>query len=334
MEITKQNLLKALQLLSIGFSSKEIFDQSDKIIFDDDYLRSYNDEFAVLVPFKTGISGAVPAKELKQYINKYNSKNFELIVKDNMLYIKGKKGKAGIIFESEIRLPFDNVSIGEKWHKLPEDFVDDLQLLKYSVSTDYAYPILTFISVNEDTAVSCDNRRVTKINLSSSVAEPMLIPATVVAELKNHQPCKYNVKDGWLHFKNKDNVVLSCRTTQLEYPDVDQFFEAEGIEIDLPRNIGEILDEVSVFAESEISNNSRITVKLEDNLMTVSSKSDKGFAEHSKKIRYKGESITFSINADYFKDAIQLGSRIIVTERSLLMTTDRMQHLTTFIKGN
>jgi len=325
MKVQKQKLKDVISNLKPGISKKATMEQSDAIIFDTDTVRTYNDEVSVLAPLKTGIKGAVSSKELISYLDKCTADEFELSVDNNILLLKGKRSKAGIKIDSDIKLSFDEISIEDSWQDLPKDFVEAINFTSFTTSNDMSKPVLCNIYIKDSYACSSDNKRATKYEMESEIENEFLIDKDSAKQLCNYSPIEYMVSDSWIHFRNENKVIFSCRNSCLKFPNIDSIMNVSGDSVSFPRNIESMLEEVKPFAVDDYGNDA-VTVTLSKNNITVKTQSRKGFAEHSKKIRFDGD-IEFAIKLSFLCELVKLDSKIQITDSLLKISGDNFEHV-------
>ena len=130
MKISRVELLEALEKVKPGLANRELIEQSTSFAFIGDRVVTYNDEISVshLVKGLENMKGAIKAKTLYEFLARVKDEEIEIEQEENEVLIKTGRSKAGLRFEYEIRLPFEEVGEIGKWKKLPEDFVDALRL--------------------------------------------------------------------------------------------------------------------------------------------------------------------------------------------------------------
>lgn len=327
----RKELLDAILKVKKGIAVTDIIEQADKIIFDNDTIRSYNDEISFLVPFETGIRCAVPTKELLTYLKKGKTEDVSLSIDNGMLLVKGNRGKAGLHVNENVVLPFEDLEIKSDWKTLPNDFLEGVEVASFSVSNNAITPVLNYLNVDGEYMYSCDNKRVTKYKMDSPVEDSLMIHRVMLSELIKYNAKQYALGNGWLHFKTDDGVVLSVRTTGMTYPDVNKFLDFDGIRVRLPKNTNEALDEVFVFSYNEMLNDHRIFMIFDNNTVKFKATGKNGFAEAEGITRYSGEPRTIIVNPIFLKDMYKLEKTIIVTGNCLCIDNEKIKHITLLI---
>lgn len=329
MRIERSALASALRIVSGGLASTEEY---NSFIFTEGRVFTYNSEVAVSVPVKVDFEGAVPAKEFQALVNKVKTAELNLTVKSGELLLTGSKAKAGLRISSDFTLPLQELGMPAKWVNLPEKFCKAVQFCLFSASNDDNKAVLKNIHIFDQYVESCDNMRVTQYNMGEEAAKSftseLLIPATAAKDIISNNPIEYGITEGWLHFRNKEDVTFSCRNFDFEYPNFVAFLECEGDDIDFPATLPEVLDRASVLGEGD-----RITIILENNELIVATENVNGWFEESIDIAYKGKPAEFDINPEFFKSIMKFSAyTAILGERAIRFTGDSFVHVTLILQ--
>ncbi len=109
------------------------------------------------------------------------------------------------------------------------------------------------------------------------------------------------------------------RKVEGEFPDFMQFFEFDGVEINLPKEILEGVDLTSILLSDEYTS---INVKLRKNQCILSIDSDAGKIQHKTKLPYSGKDISFQINPEFLKEMMKHSSSILYSKEKIKLQTD------------
>lgn len=322
MKINRNEILKTLVVLQEGLSQKDI-NQFSSIVFKKNYAFSYNDEVSVSHPIKTDIVGAVPGKELYQLISKVSSEEVELTIKDNELFVKGSRAKAGLRLEAEISIPLDELGTPDKWIELPENFCEAISFCIPTCCRDLTFPALVCVNITSEYAESCDNYRVSRfefLEASKAFKKPILVPARNLKSIVDIEPVEFASTDGWVHFKNGEGVVVSSRVYQDEFPDVEGFLKVKGKKTSLPKKLNEVLDRANVLSDGE-----RITIDIEGDSLTVKAQGKAGWFEEKVKTT-EGVDCEFDITPEFLKSVLKLDAEMIVGKTMLAFKGEGFIH--------
>jgi DNA polymerase III sliding clamp (beta) subunit (PCNA family) len=335
MKVQRKQLISILAKVNPGLAAKAVIEQSECFIFQGKRVYTFNDEIAVSHPIDFELAGAVNGKKLLDTLKKGADDEIDIFIKDGMIRVHGKKSRAGLKIDEEIKLPFGEVGDNEEavWINLPEDFCKAVHFCLFSTSRDASRPLLTCVHINGDEVESCDNFRMTKYTMSDGVPDcNLLIPADAAKDLISFAPTQVAKVGGWLHFSNADDVIFCCRTYGEPYPNLGAILECEGEEAKLPEGIVDALERAEIFGEAAFKGTSaRVTVTLGDGRMTVRGEGDHGFFEEEMRLRYKGEA-TFEIAAAFFAEVLQHTNTATIGDRKLMFNGEQWVHVVSLIK--
>lgn len=329
MKIDKAELLTALEVVKPGLANKEIIEQSTSFAFMGDRVVTYNDEISISHPVKgLNITGAIRAQEFYQLLNKSKKAEIELVVTDNEIQISAGKERAGITLAQEIKLPLDEFTLPDKWHSVDPELLTAIKFCAFSCSKDMSKPVLTCVHVRKDGIIEgCDNSRITRYKIKPLAVKTLLIPVSSAMHLTNLNITEIAEGAGWVHLKTTEGTVFSCRVFADSYPDTNKFFDVEGIEMKLPKNLKDILDKAGIFAKRDFSSDQLTTITLADNKMKLRTESDAGWFEAEANIRYTHEQASFSVNPAFLKEICEKTQACILGDRVLKFEGDNWQHI-------
>jgi DNA polymerase III sliding clamp (beta) subunit (PCNA family) len=325
-KLKRLELLTACKAVMSGIAVKELVPQSSSFVFQNDKVYSYNDEVAVSHPIKVGFEGAVPAKEFLALITKVKAEEIALTINKGELLLVGSKAKAGLRLEENITLPLEDVGMPEEWTELPSPFNKAVGFCLFSASKDDSKAILQNIHVKGQFVESCDNYRITRYDMGKTAAnafpKELLIPAEAAKEIISHEPTEYATTEGWLHFRNDDDVTFSCRTCDAEYPDFTPFLKSDGVELSFPPTLPEIMDRADVMSDGE-----RVSIILEEDFITVCTENQAGWFEESIETKYKGADVEFEIQPTFLKAILKHKGTATIGEKVLCFSSDNFKHV-------
>lgn len=323
MKVNRLKLEEALAAVMPGIAKKEALQQSASFVFQNGKVFAFNDDIAVSHPVTVNFTGVVPAKNFLDLIGKLKPAEIELTLSEGELRVVGSKAKAGLRLEAEICLPLEDLGMPEEWEPLPANFAPAVKFCLFSAGRDANKAALTHIHVLEDCVESCDNDRATRYFTSEDVAmRELMIPASAARHLINYNCNEYAETDGWLHFRNAQDVTFSCRTTEESYPNLDRFLECKGEKGEFPEEMGEMLDRADTMSDGE-----RVNVALNGSKLTVSTDGNAGWYEEIARVKYAGKPVDFDIHPDFLVSMLKIGTTIVIAEGRLLFQTDDFIHI-------
>lgn len=329
MEINRAYLLQVLTAVQPGLAAKELIQQSNTFVFKDDTVVTFNDEIAVHHPLEDiDFEGAVQAEELLKLLKRLSGDTVELTADGGELKVKCGRSRSGIRLEEEIALPLDAIEWPEEFWQLPEAFLPSLGRCLFTVSNDMSKPVLTCVHLEGAIIQSCDNYRLTRCTLDEDFFdEPRLLPGVAGQKLIGYKPIEFGVTEGWLHFRNEQGVVFSCRAYQDDFPNVSGLLDVEGESVTMPAELEGILDRAEVFSKAEFTQDERVSVLLQPKRLTVKSQGISGWFEESSPLKYRGEEIEFQVHPGFFKDVIKILDEVTIAEGRIKLNGEGFEHV-------
>jgi len=271
--------------------------------------------------------GAVHAAPLIQLLDKMTEKNIMVEPRNGQLLIVGKHRKAGITMEAEIELPYANVETPTKWKPLPEGFADAIDMVRTCAGNDESEFKVTCVHIHPKRLEACDNIQLIRYRLKTGVENPVLIRHTSAKYIKEFGMMEFCLTESWMHFRNSEGVILSCRTFVDDYPDLSNFWDVEGATIVLPKGVNEAVDKAEIFI-AEKSENNRVQVVIKPGKMTLTGLGIKGFYTEFKEINYKGEAIKFKIPPKLLVDLTEKYQEAVINSERIKVTGEKFIYVT------
>lgn len=326
--VNREELLNILNLVKGGLSAREFIEQSSCFVFQNGEVMTFNDEVACRMACPLDITGAVQSGPLLDVLAKVDDE--ELEVRENQeseLEFRCKRKKFGLTKEAEVFLPIDRVELPEKWLTLPKAFIESVALVNHCVSRDQSRFLLTCIHIHPEYVEACDNMQAIRCFLETKLKEPLLVRGTSLEPLVNLGMDKFAMTESWLHFKNQQGLVYSCRRYIEDYPDLSPMFKGKGAKITIPKGLKTATERAKIFAVDKILS-ATVLVTLRDDLIQVSGQGTSGWYKERKKIRYAGEPLEFLIApelleaiSDKYEEAILLQGKLKVRSESWVYIT-------------
>jgi len=325
MKINRQELLDTLSLIKPGLANNEMVEQATHFIFEAGEIYTYNDQITISHQLETGLDGiAIAANAFYRLLEKLKEPELDCVIKDNQLVIKSGKTKASIAIEKEIKIPV--IDLPEDWIELPSNFNQAIKFSLFSISNDMTRPALTCLNISKDAVLSCDNYRVTEYKLDSKIKKKFFLAGSSARVLIRYNPVEYAIDKSWIHFTNEAGTIFSCRTMQVDYPDVSPLFSVEGEKVALPKDLIDTIDRTGVFVSTEFDHDKFIELDFQKNKLICKSKGTAGCVEESIKIKWDWEPVVLKIHPDHFMDILKHLHTVIVGEKSFLFSGDNFKH--------
>ena len=351
MKVDRKHLLTTLGHLKPGLANKEIIEQSTSFIFTEGKVLTYNDEVAVQAPVEElGFVGAVKAKEFISLLEKLKDDEIDLSVPSGAeLLVKMKKSSAGIRLEQDTTAIHDIIrGVGEpaEWWELPATFLPAALFCSFSAGSDMTKPLLTCLCFSGRDVWASDNFRATHYDMGAAAElqfqEPLLIPASIIKDLRGYAPIEFSMTNGWAHFRNDAGVIFSCRVMEGTYPEdvirkiVLAGDEAKAQRVKLPEGVTEALERAGIFSSSstlKVANDNRVSISLEEGLLTLRGEGAAGWFEEESRVRYQGAPVEFEVSPDVLQEILTYTHEATIGERVLRFKGENFTHAVAVLAG-
>ena len=308
MQINREKFWNVLERVKHGLSTREFIEQSSCYVFKDGHVMTFNDEVACRMKLdeetvggNLNITGAIQATALLSILEKMNEEHLEVLDSDNgQVEFRGKRRRFGIVRESEVFLPIDKVEKPDTWQELSRDFTEAVGLVSHCVSTDDAKFLLTCIHIHPDYIEACDNLQILRVDTKTKIKSPILVRGTSLASITSLGMDSFSVTKSWIHFKNHEGLVLSCRAYREDYPDLEKMMKVEGSSIVIPKGLKEAAECAAVFGVDR-AGEAQVMVTLRDGKVRIRGEGITGFYEELKQVAYDGPPLQFVIAPDLLK---------------------------------
>lgn len=302
MKVDKQEFLNALQRVTPGLAAREIVEQSSCFVFLNGHVVTYNEEVACRFPFDAGFEGAVTGKKLQEILGKLKENYVTVTVGEGELLLKPTtdKGKGtgrscGITMESDVTLPVDTVEKVSKWRKLPDGFLEAIEISRQCTVKEHDSFFLTCINIAPEYIEACDNFQVVRYDIKTGLKRSTIVKADSVKAIVELEMTKFSITKGWMHFKNVDGLELSCRRYDEEYPSLDKFHDDDkGNKVTLPVTLKDAIDKASIFSEDN-PDGDNVSVTINKNRIEIAGRGSSGWYREKKKSNYTGQEISFEM---------------------------------------
>lgn len=302
MRVNRENLLKQLEAVSPGLSTKEILEQSSCLIFKGGEVMTYNDEVACRAKCSlTGIEGAVVAKPLLAILAKLPEDDLDLEVGEGVLIIKGKGRQSKIAMEAEVLLPIENIEEPGEWKKLPPDFGEAVGIVAPCAGKDESQFVLTCIHWTSTFLEACDNYQLTRWPTDTPLEQDVLLRREAMAHLKSLDVMEFSETEAWVHFRNEAGLVISCRRYTEDYPDFDEHIKVEGTKTSLPGGLGEAVERAEIFSSDNVATDT-VRVDFKEGRLRLTGEGAAGSHQEMKKVKYDGPPLSFRIAPAILRD--------------------------------
>lgn len=317
--ISRIKLIEAMKLL-INATSKN--DDSllgtDSFIFSKDYISTFNNRVSFSSQISTNIECTIKANETLSILEKMQSDEINLLIKDNYLLISDDNTLLKMLLSNDDSAIRENINTlkltSVKFKKLPDNFYEGLSLCSFAMQRDDS-DSKRFGSICFDNKIlSTDNNRIGLFTLSSSFNNTFRLSVNAVDLLlrMREKPTLYAQSNNWLHFKTSDEIFFSCVELDpndfpvSDYMSVIDRYSKNGSLYEFPEDFDKSINITSVLAN--LSRDKDIVIKKSKKNLVIIGECDYGEVSH--KIKVKKDFIdldkTIRINPNFLRDALKI----------------------------
>ena len=315
-KIEREQLLKELESVTPGLSVREIIEQSSCFVFRKGKVCTFNDEIACWMESALTITGAVQANTLLNLLRKLPEDTIDISIDHDKLVVKGKRRRARVILESEVTLPIDSIRQPKSWKTLPADFLEGLSLVQDCVGKDETNFVLTCVHIHPDKLEASDNDRVAKFKTKTDLDKPTLIRKDSIKHIVSLGMTEFGETKNWMHFRNVNGLVISCRRYSEDFPDTDPAFKIKGKKMSLPKGLEGAAERASVFTTDNAEDDD-ILISLSTGKATIVGTGANGDFREVKKVEYAGPELTFMISPNQLIALTKKHNDAIVSQEKL-----------------
>ena len=325
LRVNRQDILKTLEMLQPGLSSKGILDQSDCYVFTQDgSTTTFNTEVACRsergLP---GIVGAVKAGPMLAQVQKWPEEELEFEVeatdKSSVLWMYGTKRKAWFNLQAEITLPVESIEKPGEWRPLPPHFGDAVALVQTCAGKDINKFQSLCVHIHPKWVEATDNVQVSRYTLEEiPELEKTLVRASSIRSMPGLGMTHWSQGKAWMHFKNGHGLTYSCQRFLEDFPDVGEALRVEGEKTQFPKSIQKTIDKAEVFSR-ERGDDSQVTVSLLQGKLRIQGVGASGGFSEVKEVLYSGKPMSFLIAPKMLAEIVKEHSEIYVSEDKLVV---------------
>ncbi len=330
MIINRIKLLKSLETVAPGLaksSREQQVEQGECFVFQNGKAITFNDEVSCSTKCPIGIEGAVPAKPLLDLLRKLEEDQIDLSLTEKGLSIKGKGRRANIRIEKEIVLPVECVEDAEEWQPLPEDFAEAIKIVASCCSSDKEQFLLTCVNVTPSCLEASDNFQACRFSLDMPIEKSTLVRKDSLAKAAGLGMMEIGESENWLHFRNSNGLVLSCRRYMEQYYNLDAPLSVSGEEAELPKDIQDILAKCAIFSNEDTVTGGLVDIELKSGMMRIWGRGPSGWFNETKKIVYDGKPMKFSINPKLLLEVVKHTDQCEIGKGAIVIKTEKFVYM-------
>lgn len=321
MRINRTKLHQALMIVRPGLgpasSSKEILSQSTSFAFMGGMVITYNDRLCIQYPVpEIDFDGAVKAEELYGLLSRLKREEINLELNGSEVLVECGRVNAGLKLEEEIHLPIKK-EIGhiKGWKKIPDPdlFNKHVKFAMQTCSSDQTRGKLTTVNIKKDGIVQGTDgyRLVQCVDKNNKMPfDDFLLPADLAVEVIKLKPVEIVVGKNWIHFKNEQGIIISCRTIGEDYIDQKIFRSVFVMDSDqritFPRRVDDMLEVTRQFAKRDFVFDEQIYIEIKNGkLLMKAQREDTGSWVEEKATIKTDLNISFHITPVLFEDILK-----------------------------
>lgn len=323
----REELLRKYMAVAPGLAVKEAVEQSSCLIFRDGRVITFNDEIACSAECEMGFEGAVAAKPFIDLLSKLAEKEVDVSVNGSEVIIKGKRRRAGIAFEAEIKLPVSVVTPPEKWREIDTDFTDAIGVVQHCAGKDPNNFMLMCINITPEHVEACDNYQVIRYPVHTGVRNRCLVKRDSIKYIAGLGMTEVSETKTWLHFRNPSELVFSVRREDHEFTDLTSILATEGEPTTLPGGLAEVVAKAEVFSSQNADEN-LITLKLKPGRLLIRAQGVNGWYEEMKEIKWTGERMEFTIDPKLLLEIVSRTNDCIIAPGKLKVDGGKFIYVT------
>lgn len=327
MKVNREDFLQCLDSVAPGLSSREVIEQSSCFVFKDKMIHTFNEEISCSIKTTVSFEGAVQAKPLLSILKKLDEEHIDIEVTESELLIKGRNKRAGVAMEQKIVLPIDSIVLPTKWKKLDKDFAEAVHMAAGCASTDESQFSFTCVNITPEFVIACDNLQVARYMVKTDIKQSTLVKHNSIKHIVNLGMVKFSESENYLHFKNKNGLILSCRRYIEDYPDVSGLFDVKGSKIALPKGLEEAAEKGSIFSSENVDND-KITIDIKPGKITIKGTGSAGWYKEVKKTNYSGRPISFTIAPKMLQEIVKKHNECKIAPERLMVEAGKFTYIT------
>lgn len=340
MKIKRNEFKEVIDSLLPAISKKDLVAQMSRIIFRDDIAGTFNDQIAISYPVDlNGIDCSVPAEDLAKILSGINEEEIGIEVAEGKMIITSTSTVAEISTVSESKAVeefYNSLNLGSMdWKPLPDNFVEKINLAKFSTSANTYDPQNLFcVAIEKDYIYSGDGYRCSKIKCPTGMTERILVPHSSISSIvKFTDIVDYAIASGWIHFATSEDTVISSRIVKGEYPNVTKILSQfkGGEKIKIGKELIPVLNNVDNLLASSADFLRYVKIGIKKGKTTITGKKEGLTIQKSVKNDFKKDIVEFEISPSFLSSLLYLDitNTIQIADHLAFFEGKGFQHLVT-----
>jgi hypothetical protein len=320
--IQREEFLRTLEIVRPGTTPKDISEQSSCVAFKDGYAFTFNED--VFCRAKSGLPkdwlAAVPYLPLVTILSKLGEAELLGELTKSQITLEGKGRKTGIRAEHQITMPFDAVTLPDKsdWWKAPADLADAITLVQDCAGKDADEFALTCLHLHPKFIEASDKTQIARHRIKTRLPEPVMLLKESLSAAASMDIRKLALTDNWFHMRTGSGAIYSVRKNEGNYLDLSPYLKVQGEKVTLPKGLKEASEKAEIFSAEDKDNNV-VMVTLNPGRIKIKGSSESGWHRESKKVRYKGPSMSFMIPPKLLREILDRNNECYLSDGKLVV---------------
>jgi hypothetical protein len=224
-------------------------------VFKGGWVFTFNEQVSCRCPshLSTTLEGAVQAKELMAFLQKFNGAEVILHphAKPGILLLQGFQEKARLVLEPKVDLALWAVEKAQTWTPLPPQFAEGLELVA-AVAGNKINRLTQYVHFKADGLEALDTFQVARYTLKLDTPESVLVKAEHVKKVLELGVSEWSVTEGWAHFRNPESkVTIACRRFPDDFPEVGPFLTMpkNSVKVRLPKGLEDAAAKAQIIVD-------------------------------------------------------------------------------------
>jgi hypothetical protein len=151
------------------------------------------------------------------------------------------------------------------------------------------------------------------------IKKSILVRRASIIHLLDRAPVEFAETDSWIHFRNKDDLVISVRRFLEKYNSLDDVFKVKGRKTVLPKNIKDACEYAEIDSRQNAEN--VVVVQMRPGKLRVVGESDSGQSFKINWTKYKGPPVEFGVVPDLLIKMVEQNPECEITPHRLKIET-------------
>lgn len=322
---TKQ-MIEIIKKLKPAFKANELTGFGKYLYLHDKKAIAYNGDLAIMVDTDLDIEVALPIVEFEKFVNKVKKEEFEIEV-GNSIELKAGRIKANFARNEEMLTKIKEVKFDKlrDFKELPEDFIEGVKLVQYSISKDTSRPAYTYMYVHDNKLASTDNFRISEYTMKSEMDE-VKIPVNTVLQLSRYDLVSYCLNDSFIYFKTKDNIIIMSQIGNLDFAQYEKVLNVEGDIFEFPEDTKDMIDTVEITVDGSTDIDKSIDVNIFEGNIIYSSSNEVGEIEGEIEVDSDLE-FSFKVSPEFLKTILGITNKVVICSNKLLFETENFKQV-------